>query len=75
MVIAISFSEVPWHQGDLEAVYESHGSVQDFNTGNPNPDGIVPDKEDAYLWEGDKAVKRMRQIGYFSGARSEARQR
>jgi ribosome maturation factor RimP len=59
VVIAIEndFSQVPQYQGGPEVVYESPGPVQYLNPDNPNPDDIIPDEEDAFLWERDTAVE------------------
>ena len=51
------FSQVPQYQGGPEVVYESPGPVQYFNPDNPNPDDIIPDEEEEFLWERDSAVE------------------
>lgn len=48
--------QVPQYQGGPEVVYESPAPPVYFNPDNPDPEVIVPEEEDEFLWERDKVA-------------------
>jgi ribosome maturation factor RimP len=57
ITIENDLDQVPQYQGGPEVVYDSPGPVQYFNPDNPNPEDIVPEEEEEFLWERDTAAE------------------
>jgi ribosome maturation factor RimP len=57
ITIENDLTQVPQYQGGPEVVYESPGPVVYANPDNPNPEDIIPDEEEEFLWERDTAVE------------------